>query len=179
MREILGVAETGLASQSHQNGNCDVKWTKGVAMTAKAEGLWDPAGSVTREDIRHMKNRVEQFTATQVIEKLGDVPMCKESWCQWLVGAASAWAQRSVPATPAPAAAASGAQAAQANVRGFMEHCERASIPQDLSAALLEEAVLLGAVEVSELLVSDWQGFAAWTALRPLQQRRLLAGVRG
>ena len=61
-------------SQSFSNGNVDLRWDQGAAMTAKAEGLWEPTASVSAEDIRHLKSRVEQFTATkQITTVLRDV----------------------------------------------------------------------------------------------------------
>ena len=74
-------------SQSLQNGHADLTRTRGAAFTAKAEGLWEPQGSVTAEDVRHMQSRVEQFTATaQILQSvLRDIPLCKESWAWWVV----------------------------------------------------------------------------------------------
>ena len=68
-------------SQSFQNGNSDIRWTQGIVITAKAKDLWKPTGHVSAEDIRHLQNRVEQFTATATITgKLKDFPLCKESF---------------------------------------------------------------------------------------------------
>ena len=62
-------------------------------MTAKEEGLWDPLPPmpglvpVSREDIRHMQNRVHQFNALAPlpVQSLVSVPQCAESFCRWLV----------------------------------------------------------------------------------------------
>ena len=54
-------------SQSFNDGHPGIKYQKGAAMTAKEEGLWDPYGSISREEIRHMQARVEIFRATHVV----------------------------------------------------------------------------------------------------------------
>ena len=95
-------------SQSFQDGNAELQWKRGAAMTAKDDGLWDPvpplAGlvPVTREDIRHMQSRVVQFHASAPLQPtaLATVPKCKESFCRWLVVEAAAFASRAVAAPP-------------------------------------------------------------------------------
>ena len=77
-------------AQNHHDGNEEVEWHGGAAMTGPKEGLWDPvpkAGpgtfAVTKENIRHMQNRVELFEATGTIPQkmLRSVPNCKETFC--------------------------------------------------------------------------------------------------
>lgn len=80
-------------SQSFHDGNGELIWTRGAAMTAKEEGLWDTIPAlpgltpVGKEDIRHMQSRVQQFLATGTIigESLASVPDCQETWCRWVV----------------------------------------------------------------------------------------------
>ena len=71
-------------------------------MTAEEEGLWDPIGIVTREEIRHMKSRVLQFTATHIIDERDFVtpPMCKESWARWVVTDSAVFATQPGPRPP-------------------------------------------------------------------------------
>ena len=73
-------------SQSFNDGHPAMEKHKGVAMTANAEGLWDPIGTVTREEIKHMQARVEIFPATHVVGTNPDdfeaSPACPESWCR-------------------------------------------------------------------------------------------------
>lgn len=91
-------------SQSFHNGNAEVRWSRGAAMTAKDEGLWDPipplpgCTPVTREDIRHMQQRVHQFTARAAVpdSSLVMVPKCRESFCRWLVVESAQFANRVV-----------------------------------------------------------------------------------
>ena len=91
-------------SQSFQNGNTEMRWCRGAAMTAKDEGLWDPVPPlpglipVTREDIRHMQGRVRQFLAMAPVppEGLADVPYCKESFCRWLLSESAQSATSSI-----------------------------------------------------------------------------------
>ena len=73
--------------QNHHDGHPELVWRRGAAMTAKDEGLWDPMGLVTREEIRHMQARVEQFTATAVLleSAFRTVPNFKESFARWLL----------------------------------------------------------------------------------------------
>ena len=70
-------------------------------MTAKDEGLWDTLGVVTREEIKHMKNRVELFRATHVISEDPDdfevSPACASSWCRWVLTDSVAYAARQGP----------------------------------------------------------------------------------
>ena len=40
--------------------------------------------------------------------------------------------------------------------------------------ALARGLAELGVVDVTELDVADWRGLAAWTSVRPFEQRRLL-----
>ena len=88
-------------SQSFNDGHPDMEYHKGAAMTAKEEGLWDPIGNVTREEIRHMQARVEIFRATHVVGKNPDdfdhSPECAASWCRWIVVDSVAFAARQGP----------------------------------------------------------------------------------
>ena len=88
-------------SQSFNDGHPDMKYRKGAAMTAKEEGLWDPIGCVTRQEIKHMKARVELFQATHVAGENPDdfdrSPGCAESWCRWIVVDSVAYAARQAP----------------------------------------------------------------------------------
>lgn len=88
-------------SQSFNDGNPDIQWTGGAAMTAKLDGLWDPVAPICREDIRHMRSRVEEFRAMVPLPagSLQAVPRCPESFARWLVVEAGAFALRRV-ATP-------------------------------------------------------------------------------
>ena len=70
-------------------------------MTCKEEGLWDPMGIVTREDIKHMKARVEIFRATHLVGDNPDLfdtsPACAEPWCRWILLDSLAYAARQGP----------------------------------------------------------------------------------
>ena len=90
-------------SQSFNDGHPEVVWRRGVAMTAKEEGLWDPVGGVSREDIRHMQSRMEIFSAPAqgTGADLVDIPKCAESWSRWLAGEAVAYAAMGPGRAPA------------------------------------------------------------------------------
>ena len=70
--------------QGFQKGHDNLIWKRGVAMTAKADDLWDPIPPlpgllpVTMEDIRHMQNRIHQFSALVPVLEAGmsAVPSC-------------------------------------------------------------------------------------------------------
>ena len=80
-------------SQSFNDGNGEVRWRRGAAMTAKQEGLWDAVPHlpglmpVTHEDIRHMQTRVRQFVSNAPVPEdgLAEVPQCAESFCRWVL----------------------------------------------------------------------------------------------
>ena len=82
-----------LLSQIFDDANGETLWRRGAAMTAKAEGLWDPIAAlpglmpVSAEDVRHMQNRMHQFFASAPVPSgtLASVPDCRESWCRWVV----------------------------------------------------------------------------------------------
>ena len=61
-------------------------------------------------------------------------------------------------------------------IRGFLELVGGAMIPKPAAVALHRDALALGAVDVREMTATDWAGLPSWVLLRPLQQRRLLAG---
>ena len=50
---------------------------------------------------------------------------------------------------------------------------ESAHVSSDAGALLLQGLEILGAIDVSELTLSDWQGLSVWAQLRPFEQRRL------
>ena len=78
-----------------------MEFHKGAAMTAKEEGLWDPCGNVTREEIWHMQARVEVHRATHEVGDNPDdflvSPACAPSWCRWIVVDSMAYATRPGP----------------------------------------------------------------------------------
>ena len=160
-------------SQAHNNGHKDMKWSRGVVITAKADGLWNPMRNVSAEDIRHMKNRVEQFSATTTVDgQLVEAPACKETFCKWLIEDSQAWASRSVPTAitqPPP-------PSTDSVIPGFSSFLAELAVPTDIAAALHKDALALGATSVAELRFGDWTALASWSLLRPLQQRRI--GVR-
>ena len=106
------------ASQSFHDGNPTIAWKKGIAITSKLKGLWDPRDPVTPEDINHLKNRVEQFTATVVLRKkdLKTIPPCKYCFCKQLVEQSAAFTTQ-LPQVPAAlAGVGAGDDAAEADL---------------------------------------------------------------
>jgi len=176
------------AAQTHHDGNPEISWSRGVAMTGPNEGLWDPKAkngpgtfAVTRENIRHMQGRVEQFEATHEMLRINfkDVPNCKETFCAVVVADSTAFAYRAVPvavprAAGAPGSDAGSAEAGAAHLLGFEEFVARAAIPAEAARRLELEMVNAGAVHVGELTKVDWEASAAWGTLGVFVRRRIL-----
>lgn len=89
-------------SQSHHDGNPDFRWTRGAAMTAPLQGLWDHQPPLTAEDVSHMKSRIIQFDALVVIQgPLRAMPHCPTSWCKYVTERSTAYAARRIADIPA------------------------------------------------------------------------------
>ena len=165
-------------SQRFHDGNPDARWTRGIAVTSKLKGLWTLRGDVSAEDIIHLQNRFEVFTANGkplARHELRTVPPCRANWCKWLVAAAAAFTTGPPCAGPQPPAP--GSSAAQGGVDGFLALLLGAAIPQDAAHALHGDALALGAASVAELTSEDWVALPSWAKLLPLQQRRVLSAA--
>lgn len=165
-------------SQSFHDGNKDCRWRRGIVITSKSEGLWSPRGVVTPEDVAHLRNRVEQFTAVSQLDKksLRAVAPCRYSFCKWVTSASKAFAERRVLQLPVFGGDLGNTSGISA-VAGLLALLESASIPVEMRERLSVEAFALGAVTVDELTRDDWHSLPSWGALKPLQQRRLLCRV--
>ena len=168
-------------SQSFHDGNPDFRWDRGAVATAPQEGLWDPKGTVTPEDIRHMRNRFHPFQCTAVIRSMQDMDPCAVHMCRWIVDGANAAdaraALRPPLALPAPGDAASAENPtgeAAADVAGLGDLAKKALLPPEATTALRAELLSEGAVDVAELTAEDWAGLSAWGQLKQFEQRRLL-----
>ena len=169
-------------SQSFSDGNFDVNWQRGVVLTAKEEGLWEPSARVSAEDVRHLRNRVEEFRFTEVITGLKDVDSCAPCMARWIVEGSSALPSAALPCTavlpsPPPSSGPSPWPAkvdAYASVTGFAGSMSKAELPVHAVRELFADVSAAGAVHVKELTVADWQSFPSWSKLRPLEARRLL-----
>ena len=93
-------------SQSFNDGNLDVAWKRGAVFTAKEEGLWMPTCKVSAEDVRHLRNRVEEFRFTHVMPEgsFHDVVLCAPCMANWILKYSDEAATGSVPPAMAPAA---------------------------------------------------------------------------
>ena len=169
-------------SQSFSDGNFDVNWQRGVVFTAKEEGLWEPSARVSAEDVRHLRNRVEEFRFTEVITGLKDVDSCAPCMARWIVEGSSALPSAALPGTavlpsapPSPRPSPWPAKVdAHASVAGFAGVMSKAELPVHAVRELFADVSAAGAVHVKELTVADWQSFPSWSKLRPLEARRLL-----
>ena len=170
-------------SQSFNDGNSDVRWQRGVAFTAKLEGLWEPTKAVSPEDIRHMRNRVREFhfSVPMADSSLKDVVSCAPCMAKWVVNESKAGDAGSVlqPVLPVQAVGRNNEPLSEDRVMavaGFREMMAAVRAPS-VAEAILEDLETLGAARVSELTLSDWMALNSWSLLRPLQQRRLLQHV--
>jgi hypothetical protein len=161
-------------SQSHHSGNPDIKWDKGVVITSHYEDLWKPTLACGPEDIRHFQSRVEEFDA--LVPFLGekkDAPMCKQTFCTWLVTASAAWATGS-PAPPPADAPELGDEGAMEGMTAFVA---KAKVPAEMVGRLAKDIADLGAVAVSELDAADWRSWETWPFLRTFEQRFILKAL--
>ena len=154
-------------------------------ITSKLKAMWDPRDPVTPEDINHLKNRVEQFTATVALRKkdLKTIPPCKYCFCKQLVEQSAAFTTQ-LPQEPAALSGPLAAQAEQAgpSSAGVQLHMmdwlqDRARLSDDVVRALTADVLALGALSVQELHPEDWEALPSWPRLKPFEQRRLLKAV--
>ena len=163
-------------SQSFNDGNMDVTWKRGVVFTGKLEGLWEPTKRISHEDVRHMRNRVQEFVFSEVIPegRLHDVVSCATCMARWIVqGARDLDASRGLR-PPLPLPDEPGGPSAR-RPAGFAELVAATRCSADVEAALLKDLESLGAVGVAELTAADWAATSAWASLRPLERRRAMA----
>ena len=66
----------------------------------------------------------------------------------------------------------------ETTLAGMDDLVEKAHLSRAIADALVAEIATLGAVDVKELLVSDWKALTAFNALLPFEQRRLLSVVQ-
>jgi hypothetical protein len=162
------------ASQSFQDGNLDFEWRRGAVVTAKEVDLWQPFGSVSAEDVRHMQSRVHVFHCTAAVPQLQQVEPCDVHLALWV--------QRESAAADTAAALQSARMAVRLHnssekvtgLRSLLFPAQLATEDVDAIAAELEAT---GALHVQELGASDWQRLLSVASLRPLEKRRLLRAV--
>jgi len=168
-------------SQSFNDGNPDVQWTHGVVFTGKLEDIWEPTKRVTREDIRHIRNRVHEFPLLEPMAdgSLKDIASCAPHMARWIVNGASAH-DATLQREPGVATEAAFNQSAAlimqrvAAIQGLQQVLDALKVPGPVAATLLDELEQLGAVSVGELTAADWQSLNVWALFLPLQKRRLL-----
>lgn len=162
-------------SQSFTDGNIDFKWQQGCVLTAKAEGLWQPLGCVSQEDIRHMQSRVTVFPINSQVPNLRDIDPCPVCLCKWVTSGAAAHDAAIVLQSPlqvAPPTLAGTLLPGLADMNKIAKL--RPDHLQELSAALLAQ----GACHVDEVTVQDWKELGPFASLGLFEQRRLLAAVQ-
>ena len=156
-------------SGSFAESNPDITWDKGMVITAKAEGLWDLlTDTVSREDVRHIKNRVLQFTADGAPLEDGALKKthpCKVCFAKWLIADSQ---ETSVPATPAPQPSPTLPDQLDEYLKGVFE-AANLEVKLELAAAWCQE---MGADEPVDL-VENFADFCEALSLKPLQEKRL------
>ncbi len=164
-------------SQSFNDGNLDVKWPRGVVFTAKEEGLWEPTARVSAEDVRHLRNRVEEFRFAHVVPSLKDVESCAPCMARRI----RKYSSETAPVPTAPPAVGLPAPLPYASefsaVTGFGDKMASAKLTGPVVEELFSDVLALGAVDVAELTPPDWQHLPSWAKLRPLEVRRLAAAL--
>ena len=166
---FIGKSTEVQVSQSFNDGNLDVQWSKGAVFTAKSEGLWVPAGGVSAEDVRHIRNRVEEFPFSSVVTDLKDVQSCAPCMANWIIKFAedTPAAASVAPTPPGPMAAPASA------VHGVDALVASAKVSGPIVDELLADIVGAGAINIKELSLSDWKALPSWSKLRLFEARRL------
>ena len=62
-------------------------------------------------------------------------------------------------------------------IGGFEQLIRQAVLPQASAQDLHRELLMLGAVHVCELALSEWRACTAFMSLRPLEQKRLVSAL--
>ncbi len=133
--------------------------------------------NVAAEDVEHMKSRVDMFFCRGKVRNLKDTTSCPHCMCKWICEAAAAHDRNAAlqPVLPLVAAAQrQPGQDATAVISGLAHLVQAAMIPPPMAQNLEEDLRVIGAVDVAELTLADWQGCNAFRCARPLEQRRLL-----
>lgn len=168
-------------SQSFNDGNVDFEWRRGALVTAPEEDLWQPRGVVAAEDVRHMRNRFEEFVCRAAVKKLKDSDACAIHMCKWIMdGAAEADAREVLRAPvllPLSDIAAGNGHGEGQELVGMSDLVRVAKLPAATAAALENEIKALGAIHVRELAAEDWKALRSWALVKPFEQKRLLGHV--
>ena len=95
---------------------------------------------------------------------------------RWIVK----WSAAAAPAVPAVAPVQLAPAAAPSNdaVTGFSDLMTAAKLTGAVFGSLLSDILALGAVDIVELCLQDWQALLSWKILRPLEMRRLANAVQ-
>ena len=94
---------------------------------------------------------------------------------RWIVK----WSAAAAPAVPAvaPVQLAPAAPASNDAVTGFSDLMTAVKLTGAVLGSLLSD-IALGAVDIVELCLQDWQALLSWKILRPLEMRRLANAVQ-
>ena len=168
-------------SQAFNDGNVDVEWKRGVAFTAKVDGLWEPTKRVGEEDIRHMRNRVEEFHFTHVMQQgaLKEIAPCVVHMAKWILQESDASDAGGALRPVLPTSHGEGLEVADRQIAGFQELVQSAQLPTHSVRTLQIDLEGLGAMDVKELTVADWETLPSWGALRMLEKRRVMQRMFG
>ena len=160
-------------SQSFNDGNLDVCWKRGVVFTAKMDGLWTPTTKVSAEDVRHLKNRVEEFCFMQTLTSLEEVDSCAPCMARWIMKYSDEAAAGRVPLPLTADSRSSGS----GHVVLLAEVLAVAGLPEALASSISAEVAQVGVEHVRELGLADWQALPSWRFLSAQQVCRVVAAA--
>lgn len=164
-------------SQSFSDGNVDFQWREGCLMTAKAEGLWQPMGCVSAEDIRHMQSRVAVFVVNQPVACLKDIDPCEVCMSKWICAGATQHDASMLVNGMLPVADTEKTEQRGQLLAGLEDLNKIAQLPDDQLRSFSNSLVELGARHVREVIVRDWETLPGFADLLPFPKRRLLTAV--
>ena len=98
---------------------------------------------------------------------LKDVASCAPCMAKWIVKSSDK--AMAAPHLLAPVSARTSAS----SIGGWTVAMTDAKVPPDVADVLFSDVVRLGATDVTELVLHDWEQLPSWHKLRPLEVRRL------
>ena len=114
--------------------------------------MWEPTNKVSAEDVRHIRNRVEEFRFTHVFTTLKEVESCAICLARWVIKYSSEAATLAVPVV---ALSGSPAVLPDKSVQGFVEAMAFVKLTGPIVDMLFSDVQPVGAVHVDELTLHD------------------------
>ena len=115
------------------------------------------------------------FRCTAKVRTLKNVPGCACHMARWIRDAAAAHDARGLAPPPLPTTGSATDAVNDMAIEGLGKLCQHARLPRAASRALEQVLLQMGAVNVQELVMSEWADLQACALLKPFEQRRLLS----